>query len=326
MPEGSPSVLIIRLDAIGDALALTPLLAALSGRAIPVDLALCEANAGIFSARAARSIVTAKFDLRSSASSNLAAIDRLGRDLREREYSHVLVATEDPGGYRLAGSIGAPIRLGFADQWGKPFKTLWSRRFLTGSIYRSAGLDPRAPHECEVLFRLGRTLLGDEAPTHDLAALQPLVLECEPAFDERIAVQVTNKWERLGIAFEQVVALLHRIAALGTLHLLAATSEAEYADRIARSTGLRVDYFDRLGPWKETIAAARAIVTPDSGALHVAGMVGTPVVAVFPPVRDYALQVARWAPWAAPHRIVRAGEDWPARAREALAQLLSVLR
>ena len=29
MPKGSPSVLIIRLDAIGDALALVPLLAAL---------------------------------------------------------------------------------------------------------------------------------------------------------------------------------------------------------------------------------------------------------------------------------------------------------
>jgi ADP-heptose:LPS heptosyltransferase len=152
------------------------------------------------------------------------------------------------------------------------------------------------------------------------------VLEREPAFDERIAVQITDKWERLGIAFEQVVELLHRIAAIGTPRLLAAASEAAYGQRIARSTGFPVDYFEQPEPWKETIAAATAIVTPDSGALHVAGMVGTPVVAVFPPVRDYALQVARWAPWAAPHRIVRAGENWPARAGDALAQLLSVLR
>ena len=73
------------------------------------------------------------------------------------------------------------MRLGFADPWGKPFKTLWSRRFLTGSIYRSAGLDPRAPHECEVLFAPGATLVGDASPTRDLAVLRPLVLEREPA-------------------------------------------------------------------------------------------------------------------------------------------------
>ncbi len=53
-------------------------------------------------------------------------------------------------------------------------------------------------------------------------------------------------------------------------------------------------------------------------------MIGTPVVAVFPPQRGYALQVARWAPWASPHRIVRADHGWPARVDEALAQLASV--
>jgi ADP-heptose:LPS heptosyltransferase len=78
-----------------------------------------------------------------------------------------------------------------------------------------------------------------------------------------------------------------------------------------------------MGPWKDAIGAATAIVTLDSGALHVAGMVGTPVVAIFPSQRNYALQVARWAPWAAPHRIVRSDAGWPARASEALAYLLS---
>ncbi len=104
MPRVSPSVLIIRLDAIGDALALTPLLAALRRRAIPVDVVLQRSNAGIFSSRAVRSVVVADFELRSSAAFEPAAIERLGRDLQSRGYSHVLVATEDPGGYRLAGA------------------------------------------------------------------------------------------------------------------------------------------------------------------------------------------------------------------------------
>jgi len=316
-------VLVIRLDAIGDSLALTPLLAALQHRNIPVDVVLRQANAGVFSSRAARRVVVARIDLRSSARGNLAAIEDLGRDLRPRAYSHVLVATEDPGGYRLAAAVGAPVRIGFGDPWGKPFKALWSRRLLTEMVYRSAGLDRRGLHECQVIFSLGASLAGAERPTRRLSVLRPLVLECEPDADERVAVQVTDKWERLRIPFEEIVELIRRLSAVGPLRGLSSKLEAAYAERISQATGIAIECFDELEPWKAAIAAAPAIVTPDSGAMHVAGMVGTPVIAVFPPGRDYALQVARWFPWAAPHRILRAGDGWPTRATDALASLLA---
>jgi ADP-heptose:LPS heptosyltransferase len=323
MPESSPSALIIRLDAIGDALALTPLLAALRSASVPVDVVLRPGNAEVFSSRAVRSIVTSHFDLRSSAAKNLEAIERLGRQLAGNEYTHALVATEDPSGYRLALAVRAPVRVGFSNAWGKPAKTLWSQRFLTQSVYRSAGLDRRAPHECQVLFELGRTLVGATAqPARDPDLLRPLILDGEPPAGDRIAVQITDKWERLGIATEHVVELVRRLAAFGRPRLLAAATETDYADRIAELTGHRVERFAAMPPWKTAIAAAPAIVAPDCGALHVAGMLGTPAVGIFPPSRHFALQVARWAPWAAPHRIVRADADWPARAADALAQLL----
>lgn len=323
MPEVSPSVLIIRLDAIGDALALTPLLAALRRHAIPVDVVLSRANAGVFTALAARRAIIAGFALRSSDRSNLGAIERFGCSLRANGYSHAFVATEDPGGYRLAAAVAAPNRVGFINAWGKPLKALWARRLLSGSVHRHAGLDPRAPHECEVLFGLGRSLVGDEAPTRELAQLRPLVIDGAPEPDERIAVQVTDKWERLGIAFNQVIAMVRRVAASGIPHLLSARTEFAYAQRVGEATALPVSYFDAIVPWKNAIAAAPAIVTPDSAALHVAGMVGTPTVAVFPPQRGYMLQVARWAPWAAPHRVIRADQGWPVRVEDALAQLVS---
>ncbi|MGB8965230.1 MAG: glycosyltransferase family 9 protein [Candidatus Cybelea sp.] len=321
MPKGSPSVLIIRLDAIGDALALVPLLAALRRHAIPVDVLLRSSNTGVFASRAVRSSLTAHFELRSNKRSTMDAIESLGRDLRSRDYSHVLVATEDPGGYRLAGASGAAVRVGFADPWGKPLKAIWARRFLTSTIHRTAGLDPRRPHECEVLFRLAGSLLGDEEPTRDLEQLRPLVLERDPIPDDRVVIQITDKWDRLGVALEDVVELVRRLAGCGPLRLVSAQSEASYARRIAESSGIDVSFFDKLEPWKAAIGAAPAIVTPDSGALHVAGMIGTPVIAIFPPERSYALQVARWAPWAAPHRLIRADHGWPARASDALSQL-----
>jgi ADP-heptose:LPS heptosyltransferase len=323
MPPTSPSVLVIRLDAIGDALALVPLLEALRKRAIETDVLLNPSNAGVFSSRALREVLIAgSVRQRSDEAENLAAIVRLGADLRERNYTHVLVATEDPAGYRLALETRAPVRAGFTNLWGKPFKTLWTRKYVNVPVYRSAGLDRRAPHECEVLFRLGAPLLGNAAPSRDVGELRPLVLEREPQPDRRVAVQITDKWERLGMAFDSVVDVVRRCSALRELHLLASEKESAYAARVETATQLRVERFGELEPWKAAIGAAAAIVTPDSGALHVAGFTGTPTLAVFPPGRDFRLQVARWSPWAAPYRILRGDGDWSARAAEALAQLL----
>ena len=56
------------------------------------------------------------------------------------------------------------------------------------------------------------------------------------------------------------------------------------------------------------VSAAASLVAPDSGAVAVAGRVGTPTVAVYPLIRDLRLQIARWAPWAAwwwPRRFAR---------------------
>jgi ADP-heptose:LPS heptosyltransferase len=323
MPKVSPSVLIIRLDAIGDALALTPSIAALRRQAIAVDVVLRHANAEAFASRAVRDVIVADFALRDDTRSNVHAIERLGRGLRERRYTHVAIATEDPGGYRLAAAIGAPTRAGFEDPWTKPLKALWSRRIVTKRVYRSARLTAHSVHECATLFKLIEPLVGDEIPTRDLAQLRPLVLDVEPPRDDRVAVQITDKWGRLGISLESVVDLVRRLAASGELHLLSSRSEFGYAQSVERATGIAVSYFDDLPSWKGAIAAAVALVAPDSGAVHVAGMTGTPVVAVFPPMRLYDAWVARWAPWAAVHRIVRADEGWPARAADALALLLS---
>jgi ADP-heptose:LPS heptosyltransferase len=307
MAESSPSVVLIRLDAIGDALALTPLLLAFSKAAIPVDIVLSRRNAGIFSARAARTVL----------------ITEAGDDtaLAGRGYTHALIASEDAGGYRMARASGAANRIGFVNGWGKPFKTLWARTLLTRSLFRTAGLDPRAPHECEVLFGLGATLLPGTSPERHAERLRTLVLDEEPARDSRVVVQITSKWQQLGIAMSDVINLVRRIRATRDVRLIASREESAVADRAANELGEPVERFDALGPWKTAIGAARALIAPDSGAVHVAGMLGTPTVAVFAPQPQFELQVARWRPWAAPYRVVRADPGWSAPAADALDEL-----
>jgi ADP-heptose:LPS heptosyltransferase len=316
MAHISPSVLLIRLDAVGDALALAPLLAALRERGIPVDLVVTERNRDALASAAARRRYVAPFALRDGSKINRAVISAFGSELQANEYTHVLLATEDPGAYRLARATRAKHRIGFENGWGKPLKTLWIRSLLTKTIVRTAGLDENAPHECEVLFALGASLLEPGAvPTHDLAQLRPMVLDREPAPDARVAFQVTDKWERLGIAFDDVVACAR---AIPNARFIASSNERGYGDRFSGAADAKIDYFDSLAPWKEAIAAARALVAPDSGALHVAGMTGTPTVAIFPPQPNLALQTARWHPWAAPYRAVEAQLGWQIKVARAL--------
>ena len=319
----SPSVLLIRLDAIGDALALTPLLHAFREAGIPVDLVLRESNFDAFSAAAARERFVAPFALRLRARENGERIAGFGRVLRENAYTHTLVATEDRSGYELAREVGSTVRAGFTNGWGKPFKNLWARRILTLPVYRPASLDPRGRHECEVLFDLGRPLLGDAVPSRDSRLLRPLVLDRAVAPDPRVAVQVTDKWERMGIALEDVASLLHGAETHWGVRAISSSAEADYALRLERATGIAVETFDAVSDWKDAVTGARGIIAPDSGAIHVAGMVGTPVVAVFSNGPPFRRQTERWAPWAAPHATIAAAPQWPLAALGAMRRLLS---
>jgi ADP-heptose:LPS heptosyltransferase len=304
--NSSPSVLIVRLDAIGDALALVPLLAALRERGARIDIVLSQKNAGAFSKSAVDRVYVEE--------------PGLGARLAKNAYDYALVATEDASGYRLARESGAPTRIGFQNGWGKPLKSLWARLLLTRTVYRTAGLDPRAPHECQVLFRLGSDITGASAISRDAGMLRTFVVDTRPPRDERVVMQITDKWQRLGAARKEVADLARDLKQRHPMRFIAAESEREYAQRLAADAEISVEYFRELGPWKEAIASARAVVAPDSGAVHVAGMTGTPAVAAFGK-KHFALQTGRWSPWAAPYKLVEISGDWPNAAGTALDEL-----
>lgn len=303
-------MLIVRLDAIGDALTTVPLLAALRRAGYSTGAVLRPVNAGVFAERALDRVHV--------------VTDRVPMDeIREARYDFALIPTEKPLAYRIARDARIPTRIGFENGWGKPFKTLWIRRMCTQTIFRTAGMDANAPHECDVVFKLGAHLVADAQAPRDPQALRPLILDEEPAPDPRVALQITDKWERLGASFDRVCGLYRRIAERHDVRPIGAQAERAYCDRFAQATGARVETFTGLREWKSAIAAALAIVAPDSGALHVAGMSGTPALACFASP-NFALQTARWSPWAAPYADVEMrGDAWPLAAADALESLLS---
>jgi len=303
----SPSVLIVRLDAIGDALALVPLLVALREHGARLDIVLSPKNRSAFSTSAVDNVYVAE--------------PGLGGRLSRNGYTYALVATEDASGYRLARESGARQRVGFQNGWGKPVKSLWARALLTRTVYRTAGLDPRAPHECTVLFQLGSDITNGTGIPRDAGTLRRFVVDSEPTRDERVVMQITDKWQRLGATPKDVSALARTLQERHKIRFVAAENERGWANELAADAGITVEYFRELPPWKEAIAAAKAVVAPDSGAVHVAGMTGTPVVAAFAQ-EHFALQTGRWSPWAAPYKLVEIADGWTLTDADALEDLL----
>lgn len=297
------------MDAIGDALVTVPLLAALRRAGFAASAVLRRANAQAFAPGALQRVHVAEEET----AAHIAAFD----------YDVALIPSEEPQAYALARGAHIPVRVGFEHGLlGKPLKSWWIRRQCTQTVRRAAGLDTRGLHEAEIVFRLGRALLKDTEPSRDPVALRPFVVDGSPVRDSRAAFQVTEKWLRLGATFDALAEAARGLAKAREVRWIAAASEAAFAARFAQATGARVETFETLAPWKFAIAAARALVAPDSGAVHVAGMTGTPVVALYA-ANNHRLQIARWRPWAAPFRALAIAEEWPAEVEPALASLLN---
>lgn len=295
----------------------TPLVAGLRAAGHTLGIALSNRNAGIF----ARGTFAFEHVLeripwpRHGSTPETAA--RARAEIAASEYDAAIVVSEEPEAYELALPIVQ--RVGFTTGWGKPLKSLWVRRRLTHAVRRGASVGSDARHEVEAIFALGAPFLGAKIPTRDQDVLRALVLgERGRAPRERIVMQVGPKWTTIGVPRESVATIARELAARGAL-IIASADEADAARALVGAVPLTL--VAQLDAWKLFIDAARIVVTPDTGAAHLAGMLGVPVVDVFPDA-DAAAQIARWRPWAACATTLRAcdlrGADAYARIEAAL--------
>jgi ADP-heptose:LPS heptosyltransferase len=308
-------ILLVRADGVGDALVCAPLVAALRDAGHELGAVLGSLNRDALAARAfARVHVLERIPWPSHGSTVKSRRIALAQ-VRAVRYDVALIASEEVEAYRFAREAGIPTRVGFVNGWEKPFKTLGVAPLLTHRLLRAASAGRAREHEAETLFRLGAAFVPEHAPTRELGRLRELILDDAPAPGRYVALQVSRKLEGSGLDAAAYVALARALAAGGHLVRLLGDDGAlvrELATRagVGGSTGLST------AAWKAHLAAARAVVTPDSGAAHVAGMLGIPCVDVFAPAGATVRDVARWRPWAAPYRAVVLD---PTRSPEAVA-------
>jgi ADP-heptose:LPS heptosyltransferase len=296
-------VLLVRLDGLGDAAVCVPLIAALREAGHEVGVALTTRNAGLFAPR----VILAEHVLERipwpEHGSTPESTARARAEIAALRYDVALIASEEPEAFDLAAGIAQ--RVGFTTGWARPLKTLWVRAHAGRTVSRSQRLGGEDAHEVEVLYRLGEGLVREAAPTADRARTRDVLLEApltNAGDGTNIIVQVGPKWVASGVAPETLRAVLARLR----LHarLIAAPGEAE---AIRALTGESPETFPSLRAWVEALNLADLVVSVDTGAAHVAGMLAPRVVDVFPD-RHFEAQVRRWRPWAAPYRAFRASE------------------
>ena len=264
-------MLIIRLDGIGDALALTPLIAALREAGHRLGIALSDRNAEIFETKAflwkhvlTRNPWPAHGSTKSSLSTALSEARSVG-------YEIALIASEEPEAYELARTLGIRQRVGFVNGWEKPFKTLWARGRLTRSIVRPASARRVGEHEVVTLFRLGDELHGETRPTTFVERLSPLIVS-HPRPSELILVQWTPKLAGAGFDVERATARCARsgrgaTCASSPRRVISATRAPSRKPPTSGTTSPREPRRGKR-PWP----APRVSSPSTPGAAHVAGM------------------------------------------------------
>lgn len=295
-------VLLVRLDGVGDAAVCTPLLAALRAAGHEVGVALTTRNAGLFAPEAILAEHVLERIPWPKHGSTRESTARAKAEIAAMRYDVALIATEEPEGLALAATSAQ--RVAFSTGWARPLKTLWVRTRATRTIARSQRVGGEESHEAEVLYRLGAGLTAEPAPPAAAERLRPLL--AGPAarrVPSGILLQAGPKWRATGIADETLRTLVRRLSR----HWLRVVAGPGEAAGVEAATGVRPEVFSDLRGWIAALDEAAVVVTVDTGAAHVAGMLGTPVVDVFPDLH-FDAQVRRWRPWASPYRALRASE------------------
>ena len=315
--------LLLKMDHIGDALWSFPAIRALR-TAYPdarIDM-LCTPYLGEAFRQISEAPQVIEYDTKVSLSRRWAVLQHL----REQEYDVAFVLGPVDKVNHLAFLSGARERIGYAYQ-GSLLRTLTRPLFLTRSF----------PHPADTAVRAGRPL------PHEVPAMLDLLAKFGVPAPENPSLFFPVSAAAREAARTRLKKLLPGCRQFAVLHLCSksfghgwtAQAFAVLADRLRRldpPTGWVVTggpaEEPQLPPYREALSAvgvpvltglnlnemaallsqSRLLVSWDTGVIHLADAVGTPVVDIFP-AQSFAYCVQRWGPWGKTAAVVeQAGE------------------
>jgi len=316
--EAGSRVLVLRQGAVGDTILATPLLASIKAFAPATRIAVLATPAGKEvldgNPNVDRIIVAEqpvpRYNWRSVA-----------ERLKEFAPDVAINLGEKLEDYIWTRVSGAKVRIGFTSGANQPLKTIAVTLCLTHFVPVPNDPNRIEGHEVERYLSLLKPL-GIPVRTEpllltrtleDRKAISRWLKEREvPEGAVLIGFHLCAKWFSEGWGMAYLFQLLLRVQErFKDAVLLAAYGGAEshWADSMANALEReKIRVFAGGGKgvkkWGELVSRMQVQVSMDTGAIHVAAGVGTPVVDIFPE-KHFEHVSARWAPWQIKSRIIK---------------------
>jgi len=232
---------------------------------------------------------------------------RLSRLWRSWRVSTVVISNPKKEYHLAAWLAGIPRRVGYARKWG------W---LLTHPVrdVKALGQRHEVEYNLELIKRLDITV--SSAPPFELpirqedehAVAQMLRWLSVSSSDRLIAVHPWTSNPRKQWPDERFGVLLRRLGDLPGIRAVVVGGEEDRERALELSRGQTNRVLNLVGQLslKELGAClqrARVLVCNDSGPMHVAAAVGTPVVALFG-TEDPGSHPQRWGPWGRGHTVI----------------------
>lgn len=303
------SVLVLRTDKVGDLILSTPAIRCLR-EALPearITLVATPYNAPVVQGSPRLDEVLLLYPEWPPARKI-----RFALEVRSRRFDMAVVLSPRTPAYLLGWISGAPIRAGI----------VYSSRVLPRACSPLMLTHAHIPDRCEsthevrqMLDLLGR--LGIPTDEHPL--------EVYPTADDRawandrlpdggplIGLHLSAKWTTDGWSPDDLLRLMRLIpdgipgaSVVATRGIHDGITAEPLADRLSQSDPddrVRVISDMEFGQWASVLERCDAVISPDTGSLHLAAAAGKPVVALYS-ARTFDHCSVQWAPWKVPNRV-----------------------
>lgn len=311
-------ILLTRLDHMGDAILMTPMLDALVRRHPEAEIT-CLVSSRTFPVFQHDPRIThlVTFDLHGA---SRAEKRQMASWVRQQGFDLVISLTEKFWAAMWSLYSGAPVRIGFDAGIYQPLQMLWRLPAFNHRIRTENDPSVASPfHEVQRYMRLLEPLgISEEAG--------PLVVHTDPASAAWAGAQwaalnlpaeaipvgfhfmeqwISDGWSEAlqGDIIRSLLALDPRMVVIGT----AGPGEVGLMKKMAGTLPLeRFHLFQGMtfSQWVELVRHLRAYISYETGSAHIGAAAGIPTLMVFPD-RWFAHRSTRWHPWGVPYRVIQ---------------------
>jgi heptosyltransferase-3 len=278
-------ILVVRTDHIGDLVCSTPLLRTLRQR--------CPgARITAFVPRAAADVLRGN-----------EAVDQIVTELPTEIPDLAIALAPRSKAFKLVKASGAPIRAGYLYP-ERPLVKLLTRWWLTERVLMPVRSLEQVPHEVLQLSRFGQQL-GLAPSEADLEI--PISAEDQQWGHEqaqaRVGLHLSPGWLTHGWQLNDLIDLCR---ALPQPPLITCGPAERELAALLRNSGLQLFENLSLKRWAALLGSCSVVVSPDTGAVHVAAALRRPVVVCYQP-EHFTLCSQQWHPWHVPQWNLRKG-------------------